>query len=548
MTIPIDPTSVAGAMPPVERRVPLVVVGAGPAGTAAATAAARAGVPVLLVDEHPLDVELMAMDVPLYFGQRMSEAVRDRGAMLQRVVQANPALDGAVDAGVDVQLGVCAWGAFRPGPTVRGLAGPVLGLADAGRSWLVGYDRLVVAAGARDLGVAFRGWEKAGTMGALAALALIGRYRAFAGRRLVVLGSGPLGLRTAAAALDAGAEVVAVVEVRPDVQGDPALRQALERRGVRFYTGHAVKEARGSRDEVEGLVLVALDQDLHPRPGRETELACDTVCLAVGRVPSVELLQVLGCRLAFRSELGGFVPETDAWLRTSLPEVLVAGESAGLGDDDPADPGWAAAQGRRVGLAAARDLEATAGGGVEVLADPAGPAPGGRPGVHDYWRQWVQAFGWAGGEDMVVCQCEEVTRRDLLGVQPPRYLAWRSASMSARSLDTLGRDGPVHPDQVKRLTRAGMGPCQGRRCREQVALLLGEGAGLPVEEVPLASYRPPVRPLPLSVLWPHDEPVEMRRHWVSWFGIPTQFVPHWAGAPVLSPDDPNAVPGVAFDK
>ena len=69
-----------------------------------------------------------------------------------------------------------------------------------------------------------------------------------------------------------------------------------------------------------------------------------------------------------------------------------------------------------------------------------------------------------------------------------------------------------------------------------------------MEEVPLASYRPPVRPLPLSVLWPHDEPVEMRRHWVSWFGIPTQFVPHWAGAPVLSPDDPNAVPGVAFDK
>ena len=546
MTVRVDPTSVAGKTPPVERRVPLVVVGAGPAGTAAATAAARAGVEVLLVDEHPLDVELMAMDVPLYFGQRMSEAVRDRGAMLERVVHANPALEEAVEAGVAVELGVCAWGVFRPGPTVRGLGGPVLGLADPSRSWLVGYDRLVVAAGARDLGVAFRGWEKAGSMGALAASTLIGRYRAFAARRLVVLGSGPLGLRTAAAALDAGVDVAAVVEVLPEVQGDPALREALARRGVRFYAGHAVKEARGSRDEVESLALVALDGDLRPLPGRETEIACDTVCLAIGRVPSVELLQILGCRLAFRSELGGFVPEIDEAFRTSVPEVLVAGDSAGLGDD-VADPRGAAADGRRAGMVAARALGATDRHGVETPAGPTVPDHRARRPVHDYWRAWVRALGEASGEDVVVCQCEEVTRRELVGVQPPRYLAWRSDAMSARSLDTLGRDGPVHPDQIKRLTRAGMGPCQGRRCREQVALLLEEAAGGPVAAVPLASYRPPIRPLPLSVLWPHDEPAEVREHWVSWFGIPTQFAPHWAGDPMVAPDD-LAVRGVVGDK
>ncbi len=109
----VDPRSVAGKAPGVERHVPLVVVGAGPAGVAAATAAARAGVEVLLVDEHPVDVSTMAMDVPLYFGQRMGPAVRDRGAMLERVVHANPGLEAAVDAGVDVQLGTCVWGAFR---------------------------------------------------------------------------------------------------------------------------------------------------------------------------------------------------------------------------------------------------------------------------------------------------------------------------------------------------------------------------------------------------------------------------------------------------
>jgi thioredoxin reductase len=547
MTIGIDPTSVGGRSPQIERHVPLVVVGAGPAGTAAATAAARAGLEVLLVDEHPLDFDLMAMDVPLYFGQRMSEVVRDRGAMLERVIQTNPALEEAIEAGVDVQLGVTAWGAFRPGPTVRNLGSPVIGLADPGRSWLVGCDRLVVATGARDLGVAFRGWEKPGTMGALGALALIGRYQALVAGRLVVLGSGSLGLRAAAAALGAGVEVAAVVEVLPDVQGDPSLREALERRGVAFYVGHTVKEALGRRDGVEALVLAPLDHDLRPRPGRETEVACDTVCLALGRVPSVELLQVLGCQLAFRSERGGFVPELDESLRTSVTEVLVAGDAAGLGDDDVADPGWAAAEGQRAGLVAARDLGATTAS-VQAPTSPTTPRAGARSRVHDYWRRWAQALGQAGGEDTIVCQCEEVTRRELVGVQPPRYLAWRSAPMSARSLDTLQRDGPVNPDQVKRLTRAGMGPCQGRRCREQVALLLGEAAGVPMEAVPLASYRPPVRPLPLSVLWPHEEPVEMRRHWVSWFGIPTMFAPHWTGDPVLTAEDPNGVPGVAADK
>jgi phytoene dehydrogenase-like protein len=145
----VDLNSVAGKTPVTERHVPLIVVGAGAAGVAAATAAARAGVRVLLLDEHPLDPELMAMDVPLYFGQRMSAAVRDRGAMLERVVRANAALEEAIDAGVEVELGVSVWGAFSPGPTMRAL-GPCLGVADLSRSWLVGYDRLIVAAGARD--------------------------------------------------------------------------------------------------------------------------------------------------------------------------------------------------------------------------------------------------------------------------------------------------------------------------------------------------------------------------------------------------------------
>jgi hypothetical protein len=99
--------------------------------------------------------------------------------------------------------------------------------------------------------------------------------------------------------------------------------------------------------------------------------------------------------------------------------------------------------------------------------------------------------------------------------------------MPARGLDALAADGPLNQDQVKRLTRAGMGLCQGRRCREQIALLLALTAKLPVGAIPLASYRPPLRPLPLGVLRPTDEPPAMRRDWDVWFGIPTQWTPFW---------------------
>src|SRR5437879_4188955 len=208
-----DPRSIAGKRRPPDRRVPLVVVGAGAAGVAAAIEAARAGVEVVLIDEHPIDNDMMAMDAPLCFGQRIDPSVRNRALMLERVVETNPGLASAYEAGVDVQLGTYVWGAFVNGPTVQELPAPMLGLADDRRSWLVGYDRLIVAAGARDVLLGFPGWERAGTLGAGGAAALLARYRALAARRVVVLGSGALGLHTAALGLDRGDEDAGILEV-----------------------------------------------------------------------------------------------------------------------------------------------------------------------------------------------------------------------------------------------------------------------------------------------------------------------------------------------
>jgi thioredoxin reductase len=534
----IDRRSIAGKTPRPNRHVPLVVVGAGPAGVSAAIEAAHAGVDVLLIDEHPVDNDMMAMDVPLCFGQRMDGSVRNRAAMLERVVETNPALASAHDAGVDVQLGTYVWGAFVNGPTVQELPTPMLGLADDRRSWLVGYDRLIVAAGARDVLLGFTGWERAGTLGANGAAALLTRYRALAAKRLVVIGSGTLGLHTAVLALSHGVDVAGVVEVAAEIRGDAVAAKRLAERGVPFFTGHTIRAARGRTGEIESLVLTAVDADGHPIAGAEREIACDAVCLAVGLVPNVELLHLVGARVVFDGPLGGWVPEVDAWRCTSVPAVFAAGDCAGVHEAMLAAPDVAREQGRVAGLAAAVSLGALDRREAESRRDGAAAAPRVSSAPHAYWQTWFGSLIEAGGWDVNVCQCEEVTRRELVETKPPRYLKWDSPQMSARDLTTLLRDGPVNQDQIKRLTRAGMGPCQSRRCREQVGLLLARAAGTTLDRIPLPTFRPPVRPLPLNVLWPTDEPAAMREDWVSWFGIPTQFSPHWTAGMAI--DEPTA--------
>ena len=319
--------------------------------------------------------------------------------------------------------------------------------------------------------------------------------------------------------MDRGITVSGVVEVASTVQGDDALRAELEGKGVTFYTSHTIKEARSATDDIESVVLVGLDDSGQVVDGSETEIACDSVVLAIGMVPTVELPALLQCELAFDSTRGGWAPVVDEWMRSSVDNVFIAGDAAGFNDGMVANPAFAEAQGRIAGIAAAESLgavdSATAHARRSELAaslDGAGSSE-----VHSHWKRWMHALINAGGLDAYICQCEEVTKGELLDVSPPRYLEWESEQMSARNLGTLMGDGPVNPDQVKRLTRAGMGHCQGRRCREHVMMLLAEESGTDLTDVPMMSYRPPVRPLSLRVMWPHEETQDTRDNWVSWF-------------------------------
>ncbi len=492
-----DPSAIDGKLAPPEEHARVMVIGAGAAGVAAAIEAAKLGASVVLVDEHPLDPQLMGLDTPWLFGGRMGAAVQRRGRLVEQLLAANPALEEAIERGVDVRLGVTAWGLYVNGPALRALPAAMVGLADEDRSWMCGFDRLILATGARDVALGFPGWDQPGVVGAGGLHALLHRYDAFTGRRIVVLGSGELAVATALMVQERGLEVVAVVEAlrRPQASGGAVTR--LNAAGVPFLTGHTPRRAEGGRDGVERLVL-------SDSRGRETVLDCDTVCLALGMAPAIELLSSAGGRTVPDSQRGGHAPALQGWA-TSLPGVFTAGDAAGLARSEAE----AAEQGRQ----AARQ----ALGGKAVGRPPAGPD------AWAYQAAWFAALTRDVDPALTVCQCEAVRRGDLLEVRAPRYLGEPTAPAMARDLRALGADGPLNQDQVKRLTRAGMGPCQGRRCREQVALTLAQASGVSPAEIPLASYRAPVRPLPLKIMADWNETAAMTTGWEIWFAIPGQW-------------------------
>ena len=513
----IDPSSTAGATLAVPEHADLLVVGGGPAGLAAALAAKAAGLSVVLVDENPVPASTMGDDVPLHFGQRMSGAARNRTAMTEAVLAAEPLLAEAFEAGIDVRLGTIVWGLYANDRSVSWLPGMVAGLSDGETSAMLGFTSVIVASGRRDMGLAFPGWHLPGVMGATAAERLASRYGALDARIAVVLGTTAEALLAARAMQQAGVAIAAIVE-----QADQPVGPAhLLPEGVPLLTSHVIVTAEGGAEGVTAASLLRVDAEGRRIPGSSISLVCDTILIGIAAVPVVELLDALGCRIAFVPERGGHVPVLDAACMTSLPGVYAVGDCAGVWDAKSEDRAIAEAEGRRAaGHAAAR---------AATEAPLPAPPPADLSGYRLAWmrRAVVDAVAAPGAAEAHVCQCEEVTAREIMEVRPPRYLDWVRPLRNSADLATLLGEGPPNPDQVKRLTRAGMGLCQGRRCREQVAALLALAAGTGFGDIPLATHRAPVRPLPLGLAGSLPESAEMARHWAVWFDIPGQFIGDW---------------------
>jgi len=170
------------------------------------------------------------------------------------------------------------------------------------------------------------------------------------GTRVLMVGSGNIGLIVAYQLIQAGIEVVAVVEALPRIGGYHVHAAKLARLGVPLLTSHTIRAALGKKT-VTGAIICRVDRNFRPIPGTDRRLKLDTICLAVGLTPLTELLSQIGCRMVYVPELGGPVAWHDELMQTSIPAVYVAGDVSGI-----EEASTAMLEGRIAGAAAAQTI------------------------------------------------------------------------------------------------------------------------------------------------------------------------------------------------
>lgn len=451
------------------RTYDLAVVGAGPAGLAAAVTAADLGLSCALLDAGPRPG-----------GQYYRHPAPGlRAAHPERLHHGWPAF-AALSRRLKAHTGASRLAYLTEHHVWTAERGEVwrlhATLGPGGTDGAVVRARAVLlATGAYERQLPFPGWTLPGVVTAGGAQAMLKAGLVLPGRRIVVAGSGPLLLAAASSLVTAGAEVPAVVEAGSylgyarglgTLAANPAkLVEGAEhgatllRRGVRLRRGSAVVEAHGT-DRVDGVTVARLDREWRPVPGTERRIDCDALAIGHGLLPQIELATELGAETRVAPD-GTVALRVDHDLRTSLAGLWAAGETCGVGGADLAiAEGELAARvvaGRPVpkALRARRDHRRAF---AELMASAHRPGPG--------WTDWLRA-------DTDVCRCEEVP-----------------AGRIREAVDELGA-GDART--VKLLTRAGMGWCQGRMCGPAVACLAGDAR-------PRADSRPLACPLPLSQL------------------------------------------------
>lgn len=322
----------------IERDV--VVVGAGPAGLAASIEAAKLGADVLLVDLNMKAGGQLFKQIHKFFGSSAHQS-GTRGTRIGESL-----LEQANAHGVETWLGSTVIGLF-PGNKVaieKGVDGSQKELIT------VKAKNIIVATGASENVVRFQGWTMPGVMGAGAAQTMINVNHVKPGKRVVMLGSGNVGLIVSYQLMQAGCDVVALVEAAPKIGGYGVHAAKILRAGVPIYLQHTIVAVHG-KEGVEEVVIAKVDDAFRPIPGTEQVLAADTVTIGAGLKPTVELPRLLNCAFAFHPIFGGWVPLHNENMETSQKGVFVAGDATGVEEANTA-----LEEGRIAGIYAAVNL------------------------------------------------------------------------------------------------------------------------------------------------------------------------------------------------
>jgi sarcosine oxidase, subunit alpha len=323
------------------KSVDIAIVGGGPAGLSAAVAAARLGAKVVLIDDNDRLGGQLVKQTHKFFGSKRhycGTRGMDIAAILEQELRALPAeiLSGTSVVGLYQQRVQGSQGPMvqvsdqTPGtPDPLNPLPATLALASREQFTKLGFKCLLVATGAAENNLLFQNNDLPGVYGAGAVQTLMNVYGVKPGTRVLMIGSGNIGLIVSYQLIQAGIEVAALVEALPRVGGYHVHAAKLARLGVPILTSHTVLSALG-KEEVEGAVICRVDKDFKPVPRTARKLKVDTICLAVGLTPLSELLWQSGCRMVYVPELGGHVAWHNENMQTSLGNVYLAGDVSGI--------------------------------------------------------------------------------------------------------------------------------------------------------------------------------------------------------------------------
>jgi NADPH-dependent 2,4-dienoyl-CoA reductase/sulfur reductase-like enzyme len=449
-------------------QVDAVVVGAGPAGMAAASLLAERGARTVLLDEQPAP----------------------GGQIYRGIEQASPALRALL--GPDYEHGAAlaerlrASGVeYRPGSAVWNITSErYVWVIRNGAVSSLQTGVVLLATGAMERPVPVPGWTLPGVMGAGAVQILL-KTACLRPDSIVLAGSGPLLYLLAAQLLAAGTTILALLDTTarrnefaalrhlPGPAGWGVLAKGLQLKAELRAAGVAVWR-RVSDLRIEG--KTAAEAIHFTASGQQQRIATTLVALHEGVIPAQQITRALGCAHQWSDAQRCFRPVLDEWGNTSLPGILVAGDAAGIAGARAAAPA-----GRLAAAEALRQLGRLSAAARDDLAAPDRRAHA----KHLKARAFLDtlypppAAILRPADDVVVCRCEEVT---------------------AGQLRAVARQGCQGPNQAKSFLRAGMGPCQGRLCGPVVSEILAETLGRRMDDIGYYRIRPPLKPVTVGEL------------------------------------------------
>ena len=317
------------------KRYDLIIVGAGPSGLSAAIEAAKRGLKVVVFDENEKPGGQLFKQIHKFFGSK------EHKAKIRGFVIGEQLLEEADSLGVEVVLNATVIGLYQDKEIVVKIGEAINHYKG---------DTVIIATGAAENMVTFEGWTLPGVIGAGAAQTMMNLHGVKPGQKILMLGSGNVGLVVSFQLLQCGCEVVALVDAAPKVGGYGVHAAKVARTGVPFYLSHTIVKAEGE-DCVKGVTIAEVDEHFKFIPGTEKHFDVDTICLAVGLSPMSQLLKMAGCEMEDNPKRGGQVPICDEYGRTSIPGIYVAGDVSGIEEASSA-----MIEGRMAGIAASEYL------------------------------------------------------------------------------------------------------------------------------------------------------------------------------------------------